>query len=217
MGFSAICSALKADLMGISSYSEDFKKFGETGPSSVMPFWMLDLAFSMYIGRDTFRGIRRDEARLKFELLTGEVLLVGVTTDLLIVLDVGVCAFCCWREAEALWLEDGENSSSSCLLADRNGSYLSGENPLQVNFKQKRQKRKRKEKKKNTYEKRSNHLRAILVMVLDDFVPIACQIKALYPLHTESSRKHLWLLTSTTTTTTIPGTGFEFVLLQLMA
>uniref|UniRef100_A0A182QII6 Uncharacterized protein n=1 Tax=Anopheles farauti TaxID=69004 RepID=A0A182QII6_9DIPT len=65
---SAIWSALKVDLIGSSSYSEDLRKLGDTGPSSVMPFCMLDFAFSTYIGRDTLRGIRKEYARRKFEL-----------------------------------------------------------------------------------------------------------------------------------------------------
>uniref|UniRef100_A0A2M4D269 Putative secreted protein n=1 Tax=Anopheles darlingi TaxID=43151 RepID=A0A2M4D269_ANODA len=86
-GFSTICSALNVDLIGISSYSEDFRKFGDTGPSSVMPFCMFDFAFSTYIGRDTLRGIRNENARRKFEF-RGDVFaalpLVGDLTSLLV-------------------------------------------------------------------------------------------------------------------------------------
>uniref|UniRef100_A0A8D8IF42 (northern house mosquito) hypothetical protein n=1 Tax=Culex pipiens TaxID=7175 RepID=A0A8D8IF42_CULPI len=98
---------------------------------------MLDLAFSINIGRDTLRGIRSDEARRKLErFILGEVVLVvaGTTTDLLITcVGLGVTGLvtrllevCCCCLVEVLKLEVGENSSSSCRFADKNGSYRSG-------------------------------------------------------------------------------------------
>lgn len=123
------------DFTGSSSNSSGFMKFEEIGPSSEMPRCMVGLYFGMYdIGftGDLF-GARNDEVRRKLDVFTNFFGLGGVFAVVIdfVMLDVGVS----FSGVDVAYGIVGENRSSSCRLADINGSYLS-DSPLQSNAEQ---------------------------------------------------------------------------------
>lgn len=123
---------IACDFTGSSSNSSGFMKFEEIGPSSEMPRCMVGLYFGMYdVGftGDLF-GARNDEVRRKLDVFTNFFGLGGVFAVVIdfVMLDVGVS----FSGVDVAYGIVGENRSSSCRLADINGSYLS-DSPLQSN------------------------------------------------------------------------------------